>query len=565
MMHRLVAWGLAGWLALGPALGQEAPTKPATELKAATSGRETKLTSQELAAWIDERFEKEYDRLKVQPAAAVDDATFIRRLYLDLQGRIPTVAQTRDFLADQGSFKRQDYVDRLLTTDPRPDRFARRSSEHLARVWRRMMIPASSPGAAMAGQLEPWLSRQFAANTPYNEFARKLLLARPVPAMLGAVPAPLPAVAAADPDAEAAFFQMAVGGMPENLASAYARVFLGIRLNCAQCHDHPFTSWTQKDFWGVAAFFSGPPPAGQPAAPADAAQPAPPPADQPAAVPMIQATGGSYENAVYTAKLLWEKEALKEIPKGQSPRQLFADWLVAPQNPNFAATAVNRLWQYLCGRGLAGSVDELDRVSNDERRILDELAKLFVDSGYDVRWLITGICKSRVYQQSLASEAIADADGLAQRPLKTLLPEQVFDSLEQALSLPIAKADNGPRWSGEREQFVARMNEAAPESPIDYKGGIPQALMLMNGKITADATSLDSSRTLRAVVEAPFLAPDEKIETLYLAAVTRKPTADELKYLLDHVKSQAGEVQQKQAYAQILWGLLNSPEFVLSR
>ena len=116
----------------------------------------------------------------------------------------------------------------------------------------------------------------------------------------------------------------------------------------------------------------------------------------------------------------------------------------------------------------------------------------------------------------------------------------MFDSLEQALSLPIAKADNGPRWSGERDQFVARMNEAAPESPVDYKGGIPQALMLMNGKITADATSLDSSRTLRAVVEAPFLPPQEKIETLYLAAVTRKPSPEELKYLLDHVQGPEG-------------------------
>ena len=105
-----------------------------------------------------------------------------------------------------------------------------------------------------------------------------------------------------------------------------------------------------------------------------------------------------------------------------------------------------------------------------------------------------------------------------------------------------AVPDNGPRWSGEREQFVARMNEAAPDSPVDYKGGIPQALMLMNGKLTADATSLDASRTLRAVVEAPFLGPEEKIETLYLAAVTRKPTEEEAKFLLDHVQAQKGDV-----------------------
>jgi hypothetical protein len=239
--------------------------------------------------------------------------------------------------------------------------------------------------------------------------------------------------------------------------------------------------------------------------------------------------------------------------------------MTSPENPNFAATAVNRIWQYLCGRGLAGSVDDLDRVSPAERRVLDDLARLFVGSGFDIRWLMTGICKSRTYQQSFSPEAAGDAEGFTHRPLKTLLPEQVFDSLEQALGLPVAKADNGPRFNGERNQFVARMNEAAPESPSDYKGGIPQALMLMNGKLTADATSLDSSRTLRAVVEAPFLKFEEKIETLYLAALTRRPSSTEMEYLLQHVRQQPSEQEQKQAFAEIMWGLLNSPEFVLSR
>jgi len=566
MMRASACWLLVSCWAFAvvgqtTALGQEGKSAPDAK-EAKPSAR--KMTAQELAVWIDERFEKEYERLGAKPGAAVDDATYLRRVYLDLQGRIPTVAQLRDFLADEGSFKRQDYVDRLLTADARPDRYARRSSDNLARVWRRMMIPTSSPGAGMATQLEPWLARQFSANTPYDQFARKLLLATPVPQVrgFGGTPAPAPTTPA-DPDADAALFQQAVGFMPENLASAYTRVFLGVRLNCAQCHDHPFTNWKQQDFWGMAAFFNSPRAVGEAPPEGKEPPPPPPPSDQPVPVPTIQATGSSSENAVYTAKLLWEKETLKEIAKGKTPRDLLADWMVAPQNPNFAATAVNRTWQYLCGRGLAGSVDDLDRVSKQERAILDELAQLFIDSGYDVRWLITGICKSKVYQQTLAADA--DADTLVERPLKTLLPEQVFDSLEQALSLPVAKADNGPRWSGERDQFVSRMNEAAPESPVDYKGGIPQALMLMNGKITANATSLDSSRTLRAVVEAPFLAPQEKIETLYLAAVTRKPTAKEMDYLLAHVNEQKGEEQQKQAYAQIMWGLLNSPEFVLSR
>jgi hypothetical protein len=239
--------------------------------------------------------------------------------------------------------------------------------------------------------------------------------------------------------------------------------------------------------------------------------------------------------------------------------------MISPENPNFAATAVNRAWQYLCGHGLVGSVEDLDRVTPEERKVLDDLAGLFIDSGYDLHWLMAGICKSKVYQQAVVKSPANEGEGFVHRPLKALLPEQVFDSLEQALSLPVAKVDNGPRFNGEREQFVARMNESAADAPADFKGGIPQALMLMNGRLTADATSLETSRTLRAVVEAPFLASEAKIETLYLAALTRKPRTDETEYLRGYLESKETEEEKKQAYAEIFWGLLNSPEFVLSR
>jgi len=373
--------------------------------------------------------------------------------------------------------------------------------------------------------------------------AKKLLLTSPPqPMRPGAPPA---AADAADVDSLAGVFQQAVGVMPENLAGAFARVLLGVRLNCAQCHDHPFTDWKQRDFWGLAAFFQ--------ATTGDAAENARP-------APTIRPAGDGQQT--FVAKLLWADQPLAELPPAKSPRQVLAEWIVSPGNPNFAATAVNRVWQHLCGRGLAGPVDDLDRVTPEERRILDDLALLFVASGYDMRWLITGICKSKVYQRVITADA---EGGPVLRPLKTLSPEQVFDSLEVALGLPTGKTDNGPRFSGERQQFVARMNEAAPETPADYNAGIPQALMLMNGKLTADATSLDSSRTLRAVVEAPFLSPREKIEALYLAVLSRRPRQAEAAFLEEHVQRQPSGNATHQAYAEIMWGLLNSPEFVLSK
>jgi hypothetical protein len=534
---------MARWIALAVASAWLIPAGAwAQATPAATKGG--KLTTRELAEWIDARFAQEYQRAAAKPADTVDDATFLRRVFLDLQGRIPTVAELRDFLGDDSSYKRPDYVERLLNETKQPERFAQRSADHLARVWRRMMIPASAPGATTATQLDPWLARQFATNTPYDQFARKLLTVTPRAPMRGLL-TPRQPETTPDPDAAAGIFQQAIGATPENLTAAYVRVFLGVRLNCAQCHDHPLADWKRDDFWGIAAMFSG----GT--------------GKQPQAVPAPKIKPAT-ESVTYAAKLLWAESPVKEIPADKSPREFLADWMVSSQNPNFAATAVNRTWQYLCGRGLAGGVDDLDRVSPPERKVLDDLSKLFVQSGFDLRWLIAGICRSKVYQQSVAKEG-AEQDTFVHRPLKTLLPEQVFDSLEQALALPVARADNGPRFNGEREQFVARLNEAAAETPTDYKGGIPQALMLMNGRLTADATSLENSRTLRAVVQAPFLGNQERLETLYMASLSRKPRKEEMEVLLKHIESKEAEADRQQAFAEVFWGLLNSPEFVLSR
>ena len=226
--------------------------------------------------------------------------------------------------------------------------------------------------------------------------------------------------------------------------------------------------------------------------------------------------------------------------------------MVSGENLLFAATVVNRVWQHLIGRGLTDSVDDLDTASPAERRILDDLAKLFVEQKYDFRWLIAGICKSQLYQRecvTLDDTTTEPPPGL--RPIKTLSPEQVFDSLEKALSLPVARADGSPRFNGLRAQLIARMNEAASNNPEEFRAGIPQALLLMNGRLTTEATDLDQSRTLRGVLDAPFLDTEAKLTTLYLATFSRPPCDEEKKFLLDHIRKQVDGDQQKQAYAEI--------------
>lgn len=479
-----------------------------------------------LAGWIDEKSAAQWDREGVASPMIVDDGTFLRRLYLDLTGTIPSVATAREFLESTDDYKREIAIEVLLR-EPR-------SAAHLARVWRRMLVPTGSPSEAMGETIEPWLKDQFARNAPYDEFAKNLLTVKSTDVSDPSKPYATSAI----------MFYQASGGNAEGVADSATRFFLGVRLGCAKCHDHPFAEWKQEDFWGMAAFFAGVQNGNVEDSPRTTIRP-------------------QDSDVEYAAKLLWEEETRVD---GANPRQVFADWVVSEHNPNFAATAVNRVWQHLCGRSLAGTVDDLDQANDEERAILlDELSKEFIASKYDLRHLISAICRSKMYQCSTVSPdqlggqlKVADV-----RPLKTLSPEQVFDAIEQALMLPVGRSDNAARFNGERATIVARMNEAFSDSPEDFSAGIPQALMMMNGSVISDATDLEKSRTLRAVVDSPFMKDEDRLETLFLATLTRRPTDRERDVLLASVKAQ--DANRGTVFADIMWALLNSPEFVLSR
>jgi hypothetical protein len=240
---------------------------------------------------------------------------------------------------------------------------------------------------------------------------------------------------------------------------------------------------------------------------------------------------------------------------------VLAEWLATPDNRYFAANVVNRVWQDLCGSGLVSTVDDLDALEAEERsQILDEFAAKFAAKGFNLRWLVAGICLSKAYQQTSAKTI---EPGSAQRPVRTLSPDQVFAAIDQALSLKKGRGLS-PRYTPEGQTLMARLEEARGLTPTDFKGGIPQALLLMNGSIITKATTLQDSLTLRAVVEAPFLKDTEKLETLFLAAFSRMPRADERDRLLKLVRAKPNDLEaQRQAYANIFWALLNSPEFVL--
>ncbi len=499
----------------------------------------------ELAAWLNQRFLESVGQGLEN--AIVDDGTFLRRVYLDLVGRIPSISELRDFQSDQNLHKRTELIDRLLSS--------KQFGEHTARIWQRVLIPAGNNVP-----IQGWLATAFNENTPYDAMAHQLIVAggaenrdeqedapsesAPLNVSMGAAASPI------------TYLQNS-GGSPQQMASSVSRVFLGVKLECAQCHDHPFTDWTQQDFWGFAAFFSGARLVATPQQPRANG-------DQPQTLVDSRSTSISDEDGNrYSVSLPWNDEDKIEIPKEQLPRQFFADWLTDANNPHFAATAVNRLWQHLCGQGLTTSVDDLDQADEDERELLDALAKKFAESGFDTKRLVRAICASRYYQSPANKDAAKE--GSDARTLKVLSPEQLFDSLEVALALPIASIDRGPRFNGQREALVTRMQEAMGASPSEFRSGIPQTLALMNGQITADATDLAKSRTLRAVLDAPFLDLKEKIESLFLATLSRPPHKREMAKVLALIEEQPSEQEKADVFSQIMWGLINSPEFVLVR
>ena len=214
----------------------------------------------------------------------------------------------------------------------------------------------------------------------------------------------------------------------------------------------------------------------------------------------------------------------------------------------------------MCGSGLVSVVDDLDLLGEKERSwILGGLAEKFAANGHNLRWLVEGICLSKDYQRASSKSVMP---GSVQRPVRTLSPEQVFSSLDQALSLKKGRGFS-PRYTAEGQNLMTRLDEARGQTPTDFKGGIPQALLLMNGPIVTRATTLEDSMTLGAVVGAPFLTAEEKLDTLFLAAYSRRPREEERMELLRLVNTKSSDDAQERAFANIFWALLNSPEFVL--
>jgi hypothetical protein len=501
-----------------------------------------------VARRIDHHVGAKLAAAKVPPAPLADDAMFLRRTYLLLVGRIPMPSEVHAFLEDTDPARRAKVIDRLLASPA--------YANHFTTVWRGWLLPealTSFEVAALTPAFEVWLRKQLVANVAYDKLVTELLT---VPV---AQPRNRPAPPI-NPEDQTPFgirggplvFYYAKEAKAENLAAATARLFLGVQLDCAQCHDHPFAKWSRDQFWGLAGFFAGI----EQTQPNNFFGPLREVLDR--REMLIPNT-----DRVVQATFLDDKEP--EWKARTSGRVTLAEWITAKNNEFFARATANRVWWYVFGTGLYEPVDDFtDEHLPSHPEMLDELAKAFADSGFDLKFLLKAILLSETYQRDSAMTAPGQTDPrlFARFPVQGMTPEQLYDSLSL-----IASAGQEPAGGAylqnpgsPKRQFVDKFNliGGKTESP----SSILQALTLMNGELVNVATQPGQSRPVGVVTSLPGLTDEERVDVLYLTALGRRPKPAELERALKHVRAgEASPENLKRRYGDLLWALLNTAEF----
>lgn len=482
-----------------------------------------------LATRIDILLGARWTEARIHPSAIADDGEFLRRASLDLIGKIPTAAETRDFLDDPAPGKRAALVDRLLDSPA----YAARA----ALLWRQLLLPEAENGVGVASVgMEAWLRKKIQEEAGYDRIVREVLSAR-----IGDDADDMVTSAASEPSPAA--FYAARGGKPETLAGDSARVFLGVRVECAQCHNHPFAKWKREEFWGFAAYF-----AGVPQQPDDAATP----------MRSRREDAGRRELTIPGSSRVVKATNLDGSTPAWRPRagtrDILAEWITSPENPYFARAAVNRTWARLFGIGLIDPVDDLDAEGDPALvALLDEIAADFRDHGYDGKYLIRALMATRAYNlsSSIQGGTPTATPTFARMPVRGLSPDQFVDSLAQATGIDLGEA---------RARFLELFSDR-DSTPTEPQSSILQALTLMNGAFVDGATRPETGDVLGAIAEAPYLDTSGRVEMTYLAALSRRPDPAEAALAARYIDRREGAAERARALSDVFWALLNGPEF----
>jgi hypothetical protein len=455
-------------------------------------------------------------------------------------GRTPLVSEVRKFLSDKSPEKRTRAIEALLDSPA--------YANHMTSIYLDLLMPEANTDfnrRYLLPTMHSWLRKNFAENTAYNKMVHELV-ALPMqqnPNQMyyyqfyqgGGKPTPLP-------------FYFAKQGQPADLATSVARVFLGVRLECAQCHDHPFGKWKREEFWSQAAFFAG----------------FKPPKQDFFFGPLTEQADRREMTIPNT-----DRVAQARFLDGKQPRWKFkvgarttlADWITTKENPFFARAMVNRMWAHFFGVGLVDPVDDMvDDNKPSHPELLDLLAKEFARNDFDVKFLIKALTLSQTYQ--LASDGTpSELRVFARMPVRGLTAEQLFHSLSQATGYR-DRTNIQQRifnFGSERATFMDQFTEQ--DKKTEYHTSITQALTMMNNSLIVNQTHPTRGTVLGAVAGSSFMSTSAKVETLFLATLSRKPTREEAEKFVRYVERGGVSKDEKKALGDVFWVLLNSTEF----
>lgn len=499
--------------------------------------------------FIDELVFDRLQKLRIAPSELCDDETFLRRVTLDLAARPPTVDEYLAFMADARLNKRAIKIDELLADDAFADLWTALWAEQL-RVMGGNYAPVGTDVKA-ADSYYQWIRKQMRTGRPLNEFVAEMVDASG--SNLSNGPVNLYTMLVHKPQFE-----------PKAFAADFSQLFLGVQIQCAECHNHPFDRWTQDDYYGFVSFFTGMKrkPGVEPRERRIFCDTSAPPARH------------VVDGRPMPAKVLG---SIEPVRAGGDPRTALAQWLTSPDNELFSRNLANRIWAQLLGRGVIEPVDDV-RASNPpvNEPLLDALSKRLVEEKFDLRSLVRDICNSRVYQLSAKpnSSNARDTRQFSHAHLRRLRADVLMDSVVTATGVPrrfggfpegTKAIEYYPRESGDTEGqhfgdlFFATFGRSSRATvcacETKKEPTLSQTMHLAVGDTVRDRLGINGE--LQKLIEQAA-TPEEVIEELYIRTLSRRPTSVER----TEMRGLIGEaVKDQAAYEDILWSLLNSTEF----
>jgi hypothetical protein len=556
---RLVAFtwillGAAGAYADPPAKTEAKPAKPAVNAPVGTldSKEWLKASTAPLAAGeIDRLIGEQLNKAGIKPAPLVGDELFVRRVYFDLTARLPAPADVKELLADNRPDKRARLIDKLLDSDEYAD--------HWARYWRNVISSKTSDFKANFGirGFDKWMTEQLKANRSWGKITRDLLTAT------GDIDLDEP-----EKNGPAYFISTRFGmDAPTELAAETSRIFLGIQIQCAQCHDHPSDVWKRRQFHEFAAFFART-------------------REQPIFNKEKKRFTGLKQISLPFAE---HKMPSKEDPKKGTTmhptfldgkmagirlsdyqrRKALAEAVISRDNPWFAAAFVNRTWGLFLGQSFYQPIDDLGPMKEAVMpEVIARIAGAFRGNDYDIKQLFRDIMNSETYQRDIRRSDSPDEHVLfAGRNPVRMDADMLFNALTGSLGKfpgpPTGKGPGGPfaRLFGFEGQFKQEFAYDPSAKAEEIEGSISQSLLLMNNPSINQRIRAKGDNLLARVLAA-HAKDDEALKAVYVQTLTREPSAKELARCRDHIDRVGNRAE---AFEDILWALINSTEFQMKR